>query len=73
MVVNDLADKVGLSTTVPYQGWFDTDKQIGGWTEAYGEMLVYAYIRGGSTKVAMRSLSLLRSFLVRKPLPVSKA
>ncbi|CAL1396247.1 unnamed protein product [Linum trigynum] len=73
VLVSDLADKVGLNTTVPYRGWFDTDKQVGGWTEAYGEMLTYASIRGGSSKVAKRSLSLLRSFLERKPLPVSKA
>ncbi|CAN1257958.1 Serine carboxypeptidase-like 46 [Linum perenne] len=67
-LVNDLANKIGLNTTVTYQGWYDCDKQVGGWTKAYGAALTYASIRGGSAKVAKRSLSLLKSFIARKPL-----
>ncbi|CAN1174092.1 Serine carboxypeptidase-like 45 [Linum perenne] len=68
VLVNDLANKIGLNTTEAYQGWYDCDKQVGGWTKAYGEALTYASIRGGSAKVAKRSLSLLKSFIARKPL-----
>ncbi|CAN1257771.1 Serine carboxypeptidase-like 46 [Linum perenne] len=68
VLVNDLANKVGFNTTGAYQGWYDCDKQVGGWTKAYGEALTYASIRGGSAKVAKRSLELLKSFIARKPL-----
>ncbi|CAN0909430.1 Serine carboxypeptidase-like 45 [Linum grandiflorum] len=68
VLVNDLANKVGLNTTAAYRGWYDSYKEVGGWTNAYGEALTYASIRGGSAKVPKRSLSLLKSFVARKPL-----
>ncbi|KAJ7976577.1 Carboxypeptidase [Quillaja saponaria] len=71
-LVDGLAKKLGLKTTVPYSAWF-VDKQVGGWTQAYGDHLSYATVRGAShgapTTQPKRSLVLFTSFLAGKPLP----
>ncbi|XP_057549348.1 serine carboxypeptidase-like 45 isoform X2 [Amaranthus tricolor] len=76
-LVNKLAKELGLKTTVPYRSWL-SDKQVGGWTQVYGDNLAYATIRGASHEAPFsqpaRSLVLFRSFLEGKPLPdVSEA
>ncbi|KAJ7976576.1 Carboxypeptidase [Quillaja saponaria] len=64
-LVDGLAKKLGLKTTVPYSAWF-VDKQVGGWTQAYGDHLSYATVRGAShgapTTQPKRSLVLFTSF-----------
>ncbi|CAL1374418.1 unnamed protein product [Linum trigynum] len=73
-LVNRLATKMGLNTTVPYKPWFDCDKQVGGWTQVYGEnnKLSFATIRGASHLAAAsspkRSLALFAAFVAGKPL-----
>ncbi|XP_062091532.1 serine carboxypeptidase-like 45 isoform X2 [Humulus lupulus] len=71
-LVHNLARKLGLKTTVPYRVWFQ-GKQVGGWTQVYGNVLSFATIRGASHEAPFsqpqRSLMLFHSFLQGKPLP----
>ncbi|XP_014627155.1 serine carboxypeptidase-like 45 [Glycine max] len=71
-LVNGLAKQLGLNTTVAYRAWFE-GKQVGGWTQVYGDILSYATIRGASHEAPYtqpeRSLGLLKAFLEGKPLP----
>ncbi|CAN0887511.1 Serine carboxypeptidase-like 46 [Linum grandiflorum] len=75
-LVNRLAQQMGLNTTLPYKPWFDTDKQIGGWTQVYGEkkQLGFATIRGAAHMAPFsspkRSLALFAAFVAGKPLAV---
>lgn len=72
VLVNGLAKDLGLKTTVPYRSWL-SDKQVGGWTEVYGDNLAYATVRGASHEAPFsqpaRCLVLFSSFLDGKPLP----
>ncbi|WCJ33313.1 serine carboxypeptidase-like 45 [Euphorbia peplus] len=69
-LVDDLANRLKLNTTSTYQAWLQ-DKQIGGWTQVYGD-LTYATIRGGSHFVPLsspkRALTMFNSFLNGTPL-----
>ncbi|CAL8993574.1 unnamed protein product [Prunus brigantina] len=71
-LVHGLAEQLGLNTTVPYRVWFE-GQQVGGWTQAYGNMLSFATIRGASHEAPFsqpeRSLVLFKSFLEGRPLP----
>ncbi|XP_047151929.1 serine carboxypeptidase-like 45 [Vigna umbellata] len=71
-LVDKLAKKVGLKTTVPYSAWF-VDKQVGGWAQVFGNHLTYAMVRGAShgtpTTQPKRSFALFDAFLHGKPLP----
>ncbi|KAK2981083.1 hypothetical protein RJ640_012038 [Escallonia rubra] len=71
-LVNGLAKELGLNTTVPYRAWFE-GRQVGGWTQGYGDMLSFATIRGASHEAPFsqpgRSLALFTAFLGGKPLP----
>ncbi|GLT88069.1 hypothetical protein SLE2022_061110 [Rubroshorea leprosula] len=71
-LVYKLAKVMGLKTTVPYRAWFKS-KQVGGWTQVYGDILSYAIIRGASHTAPStqpgRSLTLFKAFLAGKPLP----
>ncbi|EOY22611.1 hypothetical protein QUC31_007830 [Theobroma cacao] len=71
-LVRGLAKELGLETTVPYRVWFE-GKQVGGWTQVYGNILAFATIRGASHEAPFsqpeRSLMLFKSFLEGKPLP----
>ncbi|XP_074317152.1 serine carboxypeptidase-like 45 [Silene latifolia] len=71
-LVNRLAQELKLNATVPYRVWF-AGQQVGGWTEAYGDILSFATIRGASHEVPFsqpeRSLVLFKSFLESRPLP----
>ncbi|PON67251.1 Serine carboxypeptidase-like [Parasponia andersonii] len=71
-LVHKLATKLELKTTVPYRVWFQ-GKQVGGWTQVYGNVLSFATIRGASHEAPFsqpeRSLTLFKSFLQGKPLP----
>ncbi|CAL1374422.1 unnamed protein product [Linum trigynum] len=72
-LVNRLAKRIGLNTTVSYRPWFDAEKQVGGWTQVYGgNKLAFATIRGASHLAPFsspkRSLSLFATFLTGKPL-----
>ncbi|CAI0464938.1 unnamed protein product, partial [Linum tenue] len=73
-LVNRQSKKLGLNTTLPYKPWFDDEKQVGGWTQVYGEnnKLAYATIRGASHMAPLsspkRSLTLFAAFLAGKPL-----
>ncbi|KAL6988052.1 Serine carboxypeptidase-like 46 [Sarracenia purpurea var. burkii] len=71
-LVNGLAKGLGLSTTVPYRVWFE-GKQVGGWTQVYGDILSFATIRGAAHEAPFsqpqRSLVLFAAFLGGKPLP----
>ncbi|KDP37687.1 hypothetical protein JCGZ_06344 [Jatropha curcas] len=70
-LVNNLAKQLGLNATVAYRGWIE-DKQVGGWTEVYGDILSFTTIRGGSHLAPFsspkRSLALFKAFLAGKPL-----
>ncbi|CAI0411496.1 unnamed protein product [Linum tenue] len=74
ILVNRLATEMGLNTTIPYKAWFDYDKQVGGWTQVYGENnnLSFATIRGAShlapASSPKRSLALFAAFVAGKPL-----
>ncbi|OAY30623.1 serine carboxypeptidase-like 45 isoform X2 [Manihot esculenta] len=65
-LVHRLAKDLRLHTTVPYRAWF-AGKQVGGWTQVYGDVLSFATIRGASHEVPYsqpeRSLVLFKSFL----------
>ncbi|KAF9668089.1 hypothetical protein SADUNF_Sadunf15G0091800 [Salix dunnii] len=71
-VVHRVAKELGLNTTVPYRVWF-AGKQVGGWTQVYGNIFSFATIRGASHEAPFsqpeRSLVLFKSFLEGKPLP----
>ncbi|CAI0400132.1 unnamed protein product [Linum tenue] len=71
-LVNGLAKEMGLNTTVPYSSWFQ-GRQVGGWTQVYGDALSFATIRGASHEAPFsqpeRSLELFRAFLGGTPLP----
>ncbi|RWR80100.1 Peptidase S10 [Cinnamomum micranthum f. kanehirae] len=71
-LVHSLAVTLGLNTTVPYRVWFE-GKQVGGWTQVYGNILSFATIRGASHEAPFsqpeRSLVLFKAFLERMPLP----
>nr|XP_043612159.1 serine carboxypeptidase-like 45 [Erigeron canadensis] len=72
LVVNDLANQLGLKITVPYRSWF-SGNQVGGWTQVYDDVLTFATIRGASHEAPFsqpeRSINLFRGFLSGKPLP----
>ncbi|CAN0836968.1 Serine carboxypeptidase-like 45 [Linum grandiflorum] len=68
VLVNRLAKKMRLNSTVSYKSWFDDDKQVGGWTQVYGEnKLEFATIRGASHLAPYsspkRSLALFARFI----------
>lgn len=71
-LVHGLAKQLRLNTTTPYRVWF-AGQQVGGWTQAYGNLLSFATIRGASHEAPFsqpsRSLVLFRSFLEGRPLP----
>ncbi|CAJ1915739.1 unnamed protein product [Sphenostylis stenocarpa] len=71
-LVESLAKKLRLKTTLPYSAWF-VDKQVGGWSQVYGNHLMFATIRGAShgtpTTQPKRSFLLFEAFLQGKPLP----
>ncbi|KAL2501953.1 Serine carboxypeptidase-like 45 [Forsythia ovata] len=71
-LVNGLAKELGLNTTVPYSPWFE-GRQVAGWTQAYGNFLSFATIRGASHEAPLsqpeRSLALFYSFVNGKQLP----
>ncbi|KAK7396051.1 hypothetical protein VNO78_16764 [Psophocarpus tetragonolobus] len=71
-LVDGLAKTLGLRTTVPYGAWF-VDKQVGGWTQIYGNHLTYATVRGASHATPAtqpkRSFLLFNAFIQGKPLP----
>ncbi|KAM7270526.1 hypothetical protein ACFE04_029740 [Oxalis oulophora] len=70
--VNKLAKDLGLNTTGPYRAWF-VGKQVGGWTQVYGDKLSFATIRGAAHEAPLsqpeRSFQLFHSFLAGNPLP----
>ncbi|WCJ33275.1 serine carboxypeptidase-like 45 [Euphorbia peplus] len=70
-LVDGLANRLKLNTTSPYQAWLQ-DKQVGGWTQVYGDILTYATIRGASHMAPFsspaRSLALFQAFLTGSPL-----
>ncbi|XP_077229246.1 serine carboxypeptidase-like 45 [Tasmannia lanceolata] len=71
-LVHGLANDLGLNVTVPYRVWFE-GKQVGGWTQVYGNRLSFATIRGASHEAPFsqpeRSLVLFKAFLQGSPLP----
>ncbi|WZZ16440.1 hypothetical protein YC2023_109529 [Brassica napus] len=71
-LVNRLAKRLGLRTSVPYRVWF-AGQQVGGWTQVYGNVLSFATVRGASHEVPFsqphRSLVLFKAFLDGHPLP----
>ncbi|KAL2347095.1 hypothetical protein Fmac_001095 [Flemingia macrophylla] len=71
-LVQKLARKLGLNTTVSYRVWFE-GQQVGGWTQVYGNILSFATVRGASHEAPFsqpeRSLVLFKSFLDGRPLP----
>ncbi|CAN1257736.1 Serine carboxypeptidase-like 45 [Linum perenne] len=75
-LVNSLAEEMRLNTTLSYRPWFDADKQVGGWTQVYGEkkQLTFTTIRGASHLAPFsspkRSFTLFAAFLAGKSLAV---
>ncbi|CAM0904852.1 unnamed protein product [Alopecurus aequalis] len=73
-LVHGLAKRLRLKATVPYRVWFE-GKQVGGWTQVFGDALSFATIRGASHEAPFsqpeRSLVLFRAFLASRPLPES--
>ncbi|XP_048495921.1 serine carboxypeptidase-like 45 [Beta vulgaris subsp. vulgaris] len=65
-MVDGLAKELGLKTCMSYRTWL-SDKQVGGWTQVYGDILAFATIRGAAHEAPYsqpaRSLVLFRSFL----------
>uniref|UniRef100_A0A6N2K0A2 Carboxypeptidase n=1 Tax=Salix viminalis TaxID=40686 RepID=A0A6N2K0A2_SALVM len=72
ILVDGLAKELGLNATVPYTTWVE-DKQFGGWTQVYGDILTFATIRGAGHLAPLtspkRSLALFAVFLSGKSLP----
>ncbi|XP_065853531.1 serine carboxypeptidase-like 45 [Euphorbia lathyris] len=70
-LVDGLANKLKMNTTSTYKAWLQ-DKQVGGWTQVYGDILTYATIRGASHMAPFsspsRSLTLFTAFLAGTPL-----
>ncbi|XP_058102978.1 serine carboxypeptidase-like 45 [Magnolia sinica] len=73
-LVHGLASELRLNATTPYRVWFE-GKQVGGWTQVYGNILSFATIRGASHEAPFsqpeRSLVLFKAFLQGQPLPES--
>ncbi|XP_075636846.1 serine carboxypeptidase-like 45 [Castanea sativa] len=73
-LIDGLGKDLGLSVTVPHRPWFE-GKQVGGWTQVYGDILVFVLVRGGGHQTPAtqpeRSLSMLKAYLEGKPLPDS--
>ncbi|KAF2305436.1 hypothetical protein P3X46_004746 [Hevea brasiliensis] len=71
ILVNGLAKELKLNTTATYRPWFE-DKQVGGWTQVYGQILTFTTIRDGSHMAPFsspkRSLALFKAFLAGIPL-----
>ncbi|KAJ9180457.1 hypothetical protein P3X46_008696 [Hevea brasiliensis] len=71
-LIHQLAEELGLKTSVPYRVWFE-GQQVGGWTQVYGNILSFATIRGASHEAPFsqpeRSLVLFKAFLEGRPLP----
>ncbi|XP_065872627.1 serine carboxypeptidase-like 45 [Euphorbia lathyris] len=71
-LIHRLARELELNTTEPYRAWF-AGKQVGGWTQVYGNILSFATIRGAAHEVPYsqpeRSLILFKSFLEGRHLP----
>ncbi|KAL3637119.1 hypothetical protein CASFOL_019418 [Castilleja foliolosa] len=71
-LIDGLAKDLNLETTQPYRVWL-SGKQVGGWTQGYGNYLSFATLRGGSHDAAFsqpeRALVLFTSFIAGKPLP----
>ncbi|XP_071687333.1 serine carboxypeptidase-like 45, partial [Rutidosis leptorrhynchoides] len=72
VVVNGVANQLGLKPTLPYRAWF-SGNQVGGWTQVFGDVLSFATIRGAAHEAPFsqpeRSLALFRGMLSGKPLP----
>ncbi|KAG5242518.1 serine carboxypeptidase [Salix suchowensis] len=72
ILVDGLAKELGLNATVPYRPWVE-DKQVGGWTQVYGDIITFATIRGAGHLAPLtppkRSLALFAAFLSGKSLP----
>lgn len=72
VLVDRLAKELNLNTTVPYSSWIE-GRQVGGWTQVYGDHLSYATIRGAAHEAPYtqpeRSLVLFKAFVEGKPLP----
>lgn len=70
-LVSSLAKNLGLNTAVPYKYWLQ-NRQVGGWTQVYGDILSFATIRGASHIAPFtqpeRSLLLFSTFLAGKTL-----
>lgn len=74
-LVYNVAMDLKLNSSAPYRVWFE-GKQVGGWTQDYGnDLLTFATVRGASHEVPFsqpeRSLVLFKSFIDGKPLPYS--
>ncbi|KAL3835743.1 hypothetical protein ACJIZ3_010479 [Penstemon smallii] len=71
-LVHRLAQELKLTTTTTYRVWF-AGKQVGGWTQVYGNILSFATIRGASHEAPFsqpeRSLVLFKAFLEGRTLP----
>ncbi|XP_051150689.1 serine carboxypeptidase-like 45 [Andrographis paniculata] len=72
LLVNRLAKDLGLNTTATYGPWFER-RQVAGWTQAYGDYLSFATVRGASHEAPFsqpaRSLVLFSSFVSGTGLP----
>ncbi|CAE6225999.1 unnamed protein product [Arabidopsis arenosa] len=71
-VVQELADDLNFTTTVPYGVWFHK-RQVGGWAIEYGNLLTFATVRGAAHAVAYkqpsRALHLFSTFVRGQRLP----
>ncbi|XP_022156752.1 serine carboxypeptidase-like 45 [Momordica charantia] len=71
ILVNKLANNLGLNTTLPYSTWF-YKQQVGGWVQTFGDknILSFATIRGAAHQAPYtspeRSLALFTAFLAGK-------
>ncbi|KAL5724472.1 Serine carboxypeptidase-like 45 [Ranunculus cassubicifolius] len=71
-LVHGLAQALRLNISAPYRVWFQ-GKQVGGWSQVYGNILSFATIRGASHEAPFsqpeRSLVMFKAFLEGRPLP----
>eukprot|EP01018_Ginkgo_biloba_P039224 Gb_00876 [translate_table: standard] len=70
--VRGLASDLKLQLRVPYRAWYH-ERQVAGWTTAYGNLLTFATVRGAAHMVPYsqpaRALKFFRAFLSGMDLP----
>ncbi|KAJ4792645.1 Carboxypeptidase [Rhynchospora pubera] len=65
-------DALSLPTVTPFHAWYESDGEVGGWTQVY-KGLTFVTVRGAGHEVPLhrpkQALTLFKSFLAGSPMP----